>query len=76
MSHIKHDIKIDFPLSAVLKNTIKEAEELDAKGDFEYYYVADMIDLMCKEAYATGKITRKQWDLMVEKYPGFEAYSE
>ena len=68
-NYINDAIQIDFPLSKTLKDLIREAEELDAKRDTEYFCVASMIDVIAKENVALGKLTRNQWDLLCEKYP-------
>ena len=66
---INDDIIIDFPLPKLMRNTIKEAEELDAKNDLEFYCVADAIDVLAKQYVASGLWTQEQWDLICSKYP-------
>ena len=66
---INKDINIDdIPLDTVMKNTLQEAEEYAAEGNYEYFGVADIIDVLCKNSYAAGKMTREQWDRMCERY--------
>lgn len=57
---INDDIKIDFELPRLLKNTIEEAEELDKIGSVEYTAVADQIDVVCKGYVTTGHMTEEQ----------------
>lgn len=68
MGYINHDINIDFKLPKTLENTIKEAEILDAENNIEYICVADMIDVLAKQAYVGKQITKEQWDLLVMRY--------
>ena len=67
---VNDNIKIDFPISKVLANTMKEAEEADLNGDNgEYMCLSDMIDVCAKAAYTCGKLTKEQWDKLCERYP-------
>lgn len=66
---INDDIKIDFELPRLLKNTIEEAEELDKIGSVEYTAVADQIDVVCKGYVTTGHMTEEQWDIVTARYP-------
>lgn len=70
MSWINKDIDIsDIPYDIVLQNTIKEAEELDAAQDVEFFCVCEGIDMIAKQMKASGKITQEQWDRICSKYP-------
>lgn len=66
---INDDIKIDFKISEAMKNTMEEAEQLDLEESMEYAAVADILDVMGKEAFVNRLITREQWDTIVERYP-------
>lgn len=66
---INDDVKIDFPTSKVMQNTMNEAEELDLAESGEYADVSDALDLMGKEAFVNGLITREQWDKICMRYP-------
>ena len=66
---INDDIKIDFELPRLLKNSIEEAEELDKIGSVEYTAVADQIDVVCKGYVTTGHMTEEQWDIVTARYP-------
>lgn len=68
MEFIDYDVKIDFEVSKTLKELFDEAEELAEKGDWEYFCVADMIDVACKSAYANKHLTREQWDIIISRY--------
>ncbi len=69
-NYINDNIKIDFSTSKLMENTMKEAEEYDLQKSMEYFCVADAIDVIAKQLYASGRITQKQWDLIVLRYPG------
>lgn len=66
---INDDIEIDFPVSKTMRNTMDEAEELDLEQSSEYAAVADILDVMGKEAFVNGLITKAQWDKICERYP-------
>jgi hypothetical protein len=66
---INDDIKIDFKVSRLLKNTMEEAEELDRTGSVEYEAVADAIDVICKAHVTNGHMTEEQWNIVTARYP-------
>lgn len=67
---INDDIKIDFPVPLVVTNTMKEAEEADLNNEIgEYYGIADALDVLGKNCYTGGEITKKQWELITMRYP-------
>ncbi len=69
MGFINEDIVIDFELPEIIKNTIEEAEELSKTENVEYFGVADILDVLCKNAYANGVITKEQWYTVINRYP-------
>lgn len=66
---INDAIKIDFELPEMLKNLIIEAEAADVRNDGSYDNLADTIDTLCKNFYADRKLTLKQWEIIVRRYP-------
>ncbi len=66
---INDEIKITFELPEMLKNLIEEAEAADIRNDGSYDNLADTIDILSKNYYADGKITLKQWEMIVRRYP-------
>ena len=67
---VNDEIKIDFPVSKAMKNTMEEAEQYDLENNIsEYNAVQDMIELMGKEGYVTGIYTKEQWDRLCKRYP-------
>ena len=66
---IRNDIILTAPMDSVMINTIEEAEELDLAGNYEYFCVADALDVLGKQMVACGKWSHKDWDLLCEKYP-------
>lgn len=67
---VNDDVKIDFPVSKLMKNTMEEAEQYDLeKNTSEYNAVSEMIELFGKEGYVTGMYTKEQWDKLCERYP-------
>lgn len=73
MDNIYHEIndkvKINFELPEMLKNLIEEAEAADKRNDGSYDNLADTIDTLCKNYFADRKITLKQWETIVRRYP-------
>lgn len=68
--YINDSVELDFKMSAVMQNTIREAEEADLANDFyTYLMLSNELDLMGKEAFATGRISRKQWDAINQRFP-------
>lgn len=66
---INHDIIIDFKVPLLLQNTMLDAEEA-AKTDRDLYETyQDAIDMCCKMYYTEGILTKKQWDLIMRRYP-------
>ena len=63
----KFEAKRDF-FNRVLR-TIEEAEELSKTENVEYFGVADILDVLCKNAYANGVITKEQWYTVINRYP-------
>lgn len=66
---INDEIKINFKLPEMLQNLIAEAETADMRNDGSYDNLADTIDVLCKNYYADGKLTLKQWEMVVRRYP-------
>lgn len=66
---INDEIKIDFELPEMLRKLIAEAEAADERNDGSYDNLADTIDTLCKNFYADRKLTLKQWEIIVRRYP-------
>lgn len=66
---INEDVIIDFPVPKTIQNAMQEAEELDLEGNIEYTHVADILDVLSKGCVAVGKLSQKQWDKIVLRYP-------
>ncbi|NBK97240.1 MAG: hypothetical protein EOM50_04375 [Erysipelotrichia bacterium] len=67
-SWIKKNIEINFPLPKSIQNIIEILEELDEKQDYCYYDYLEELDCTAKEMVVRGKLTKKQWDTLLEKY--------
>lgn len=67
---IKTDIILDFDIPRTLANTIQEIEQADSNNDMvEYNILSDTIDVICKTYCTNRVITKKQWELVCEKFP-------
>lgn len=66
---INDNIKIDFPVPINIQDFIEIAEKADLENHLGIYIAyADAIDVAAKNAYAAGKLTRRQWDLLCMRY--------
>ncbi len=65
---INDEVMIDFQVSKTMQEMFDLAEKYDREKNHAYYQVADMIDVMAKNAYANSSITREQWDIIVNRY--------
>lgn len=66
---INDTIEIKFQVPEILSNLMIEAELADKLNDGSYDNLADTIDVVCKNYCSDGKITKKQWDIIIERYP-------
>lgn len=67
---INNNIEIDFPIPRSIKYIIEDlvaSYEQDGE-DGEYMDLVDTLDNACKEYYVTNGMTKKQWELLMEKY--------
>lgn len=69
---IKEEVEIDFKVSKVMKNMMEECEKLDLEEDYAYFNYCETLGYMCKEAYVQGKMTKKQWEIIEERYENYE----
>lgn len=67
---INDDVKIDFPLPKILQDKVTELEELDKEMDYRYFDVCEYLDDDAKGYYVAGRISKKQWDMLVTRYDG------
>lgn len=66
---INNDVKIDFSVPMALQELIDMAEEADQAGSIgKYYAYVDAIDTTAKNCYASGAITKKQWETILNRY--------
>ena len=67
---INDNVKIDFSLPKILKDKVIELEKLDKDKDYRYFDVCEYLDDDAKGYYVEGKISKKQWDMLVSRYDG------
>lgn len=66
---INDEYKIDFNVPVGLQELIDEAEKADIEDHIgTYYAMVDAIDVVAKNCYAAGLITKKQWDIIAYRY--------
>jgi len=66
---INNEVKIDFEVSKVLQNLMKEAEKADILNDYGLYMnLADAIDCQAKKETSHHVIRESQWKQLVKRY--------
>ena len=67
------DIDIDFPIPLLVKNTMEDTENaLKEDGELgPFLNWVETLDNVCKEAYVTGLLTKKQWEYIMSRYDNF-----
>lgn len=67
---INDEIEIDFPINdTVLENTMKDCEQFDLEGDYQYFGMARAIDVLCKAFVTGGHMSKYQWNKLTSRYP-------
>ncbi len=64
------EIVIDFPLPTTIQYSIEECEKADAENNLGAYlnYAEMVAEVLAKNAYGAGVITKEQWVLLQRKY--------
>lgn len=65
---IDDTVKIKFKVPAGLQEMFDMAEESDLSDDGNYFNLADTIDTMCKNCYAAGEMSEREWDTIIRRY--------
>ena len=66
---INEHFKIDFSVPVALQESINCAEQADKDNDYGTYITyADNIDILAKNCYTCGKITKKMWEILSNRY--------
>lgn len=68
---INRDVHLSFEPDGILKNLMEMAEKANDEGNWGYFNLADSIDIICKNLYADGKLTKHDWDTAVQRYLDF-----
>ena len=66
--YINDGVKIDFPVPAAISELMRECEEYDLEDSPAYDECADAIGIVCKNAYASGELTKEQWNMITRRY--------
>ena len=67
-NRINDEIKIDFKVPRSIVHQIQELEKLDSEKNLLYFDYCDHLDILAKNAYAEGMITKKEWDTLLMRY--------
>lgn len=68
---VDKSVVIDFPVNKTITYAMNETEKAFEDGG-EYGTFMDWVDVLdnvCKEAYVSGQISKKQWDTILDRYP-------
>ena len=65
---VNDEINIDFKVPKSIEHQIEELERLDEEKNILYFDYCDHLDVLAKNAYAEGMITKKEWDALVMRY--------
>ena len=65
---VNDEIKIDFKVQRSIEHQIEELEKLDEEKNILYFDYCDHLDVLAKNAYTEGMITKKEWDALVMRY--------
>lgn len=60
---IKKEVIIDFSVPSSVQYLIDLCEKANSEEDYAYFNYVEALDYTCKELFATGRMTRKQWDI-------------
>lgn len=71
MNKLNLDVVIDFPIPAIIRNTMEDTEAaLREDGELgPYLNWVNTLDNVCKECYVTHAISRSQWERIMSRYP-------
>jgi hypothetical protein len=66
---INDEVKIDFEVPEILQDIIDQAEEADKSDNLMLYCdLSECVDVLAKNLYTDGLITKKQWDTLAMRY--------
>lgn len=68
---INDEYKIDFEIPEGLKKEIEYLEELDKNEDYSFYNFAEDLEYCGRYYVRNGKLTKKQWIQLCNRYGGF-----
>lgn len=69
---IKKEVIIDFSVPSSVQYLIDLCEKANSEEDYAYFNYEEALDYACKELFATGRMTRKQWDTINERYESYD----
>ena len=66
---IDEGIRIDFEIPKGLDEPISMLEKYNRENEMGLYYSwIEVLDVMCKNLYGCGRLTKHQWRLLDERY--------
>lgn len=69
-NYINDEIKIDFPVDDYIQSLMNDMEKYDLEDDYTMYnsIAEPFVYVICKNMYASGKITKQQWKKFEMRY--------
>lgn len=66
---INEQFIIDFPIPVALQESVELAEFADKNNDYVTYITyAENIEVLAKNCYSCGKITKKMWNIISNRF--------
>jgi hypothetical protein len=71
-SWINHNIIIDFEVPKDIQRLFESCETAEKEQNWGYFSLWDALDCSCKELVTIGKMTKKQWNIIIERYGSYD----
>ena len=65
---INDSIIINFPIPSGIQELMDMCEQAQKNKDYGYFGYEEALDYACKELVTQGKMTKKQWNIILERY--------
>lgn len=65
---IRDDIEIDFPVPKEIQYIIEQLEKMDEEENYGFFNFSESLIYSTRNCYNDKKITKKQWDILCQKY--------
>ena len=69
---INKTVEIKFAVPKVVQETMDDCERCNRENDMLYFVFADSLDVMCKNGYAAGRMSKAQWRTIERRYCNYD----